>query len=135
MSAITKSGNPSPSTPAPPTNCSFTGKAGEDIACGDLCYIKSDGLIWRSINSGASAASSKVVGMAPMQAKAGRGCTIMWNVIFAYAAVTTFTPGQLLYLSGSAAGGLDTAVTGAGHLVAIAVDDTQILVVQDLAGA
>lgn len=56
MTAITKV-TVSLSTPVPPTNCSLSGlTAGEAIAGGDACYIKSsDGKIYRSSGLGLSA--------------------------------------------------------------------------------
>jgi hypothetical protein len=50
MAAIAKSGTPSITTAAPPTNCSLSGLfTGEAIAAGDACYIKaSDGKIYKS---------------------------------------------------------------------------------------
>lgn len=50
MTAIAKSGTPSITTAAPPTNCSLSGLfTGEAVAAGDACYIKSsDGKIYKS---------------------------------------------------------------------------------------
>jgi hypothetical protein len=50
MTAIAKSGTPSITTAAPPTNCSISGLfAGEAINAGDACYIKtSDGKAYKS---------------------------------------------------------------------------------------
>lgn len=50
MTAVSKSGTPSLTTAAPPTNCSLSGLvAGEAIAAVDACYIKSsDGKAYKS---------------------------------------------------------------------------------------
>ena len=57
MAAISKSGTPSLSTAIPPTTNSLSGLyAGEAIAAGDACYIKtSDGKVYRSIGTAANA--------------------------------------------------------------------------------
>lgn len=50
MTAVSKSGTPSITTAAPPTNCSLSGLfAGEALNAGDACYIKtSDGKAYKS---------------------------------------------------------------------------------------
>lgn len=116
MAAFTK---PTPaSMPSPATVCygnehKISGLiAGEDIAIGDACYIKSDGKVWRSIGTSANAAA-KVRGYAASPAKAANfdAVTLIHGVEFGWA--NTGTTGADLFL-GTAAGGLDTAATTGG---------------------
>lgn len=100
--------------------------AGEDIANGDMCYIKSDGKAWRT---DATAADAKAVpaGMCFRGAKAGEPVTL-WNVgtRSSYGATGAFTPGAKLFLAATP-GQLDTAgTTGDAVGVAQAISDTDI---------
>lgn len=72
MTAISKSGQVSLSTMVPPTNCQLSGLyAGEALAAGDACYIKtSDGKIYRSSGLGLSAPA------APALSTSGSGGTV-----------------------------------------------------------
>lgn len=124
MSALSKSGTPSLSTPTPGFEHRFTGVAGEAIAAGDACYIKSDGKIWLSTGAAANAAAV-VDGFALQAAVAGDAVTIYWGVNIQYGA--SMTPGTPYYLSGTTAGGLDTATsTGGTVAVARAMDATRL---------
>jgi len=125
MAAIAKSGTPSITTAAPPTNCSLSGLfAGEAIAAGDACYIKaSDGKIWRS-NGTAADAAAVVDGFAPEAAAAGDSLSLYWNVRFAYGAA--LSPGSFAYLA-TTAGALDTAATTGGTVpIGRVIDATRI---------
>ncbi len=127
MPALAKSGTPSLSTTLPCAAHKITGLlAGEDIAAGDACYIKSDGKVWRS--SGAAANAAAVVdGFAAIAAKSGEAVTLVFDVNMHYAA--GMTPGTPYYLSGTTAGGLDTAASTGGTVpVARAIDATRLRV-------
>lgn len=113
----------------PPANNCITGlKAGEDIAAGDACYIKgADGRIWRSTGAAANAAAV-VDGFAAENCKAGEALTLYYGVHLNYSA-GLLTPGASYYLSGSAAGGLDTATsTGGTTVIARSIDTSRIWV-------
>jgi hypothetical protein len=100
--------------------------AGEAIAAGDACYIKSDGKVWLATGAAANAAA-QVAGFAAKNYAVGQGVTLYFNVNFNYGA--SLTPGALYYLSGSTAGGLDTAAsTGGTTWIAQAVDATRIFI-------
>lgn len=127
MAAVTKSGTPSLSTTVPCPAHQISGLvAGEAIAAGDACYIKSDGKAWKSTGAAANAAAV-VDGFAATAAATGQGVTLLYNLNFYYGAA--LTPGAGYFLSGTTAGGLDTvASTGGTVVVARAVDDTRIYV-------
>lgn len=128
MAALTKSGVPSLATPLPPATNRFPGVAGEAIAAGDACYIKSDGLVW--LATGAAATAPAVVwGFALIAAAVGDAVTIAWGIRMSYGAA--MTPGTPYFLSGTTAGGLDTAAsTGGTAVVARAVDATRLELVR-----
>jgi hypothetical protein len=84
--------------------------AGEALVAGDCCYIKSDGLVWKSDGSAADALA-KADGMTPVAASVGEAVTIYRNCDFHYAA--GMTPGARLYV-GATPGLLDTAATTGG---------------------
>jgi hypothetical protein len=99
---------------------------GEAIAAGDACYIKNDGLIWRSSGAAANAAA-KVRGFAPTKANAGEALTLVHACVFNYGA--SLTPGADYFLSGATLGALaDAASTGGTAPIAYAVDATRIYV-------
>lgn len=124
MADIAKSGTPSLSSVLPPANCKITGLlAGEAIAAGDACYIKSDGKVWRSIGTAANAAA-KCDGFALVATAVGEAVTLIFDVNVRYGA--SLTPGARYYI-GAAAGALaDAATTGGTAPVAFAVDATRI---------
>lgn len=125
MSAVAKSGTPSLCTPVPSLNSqTFKGKAGEAIAAGDACYIKSDGKAWLATGAAANAAA-KVAGFAAGPAAVNEAITLYADVAMHYGA--GLTPGALYYLS--TAGSLDTAATTGGTTpCAVALDATRIRV-------
>lgn len=109
----------------PPQCNQFNLKAGEAIAAGDACYIKSDGLAWRSIGTAVNAAA-KVDGFAAEAAAVGEAVTLFFRVAFRYGA--GLTPGAKYFL-GAAAGALaDAATTGGTGPVGTAIDATRIYV-------
>lgn len=127
MSALSKSGTPSLSTVTPCNGHKTPAGllAGEAIAAGDACYIKSDGKAWKAI--GTSAAAATVAGFAAAAASSGEAVTLYRDVMFRYGA--SMTPGTAYYVSGSTAGGLDTVASTYGIVpVARAYDATRLWV-------
>lgn len=127
MAAVAKSGTPSLASVLPPANTKITGLvAGEAIAAGDACYVKSDGKVWLATGAAATA-PAKVRGFAAEAAAVDQAVTLFHDVVFKYG--SGLTPGADYYLSGTTAGGLDTAAsTGGTAPVAFAVDATRIYV-------
>ena len=125
MAAVSKSGTPSLSSDLVPQSNTTTGLlAGEAIAAGDACYIKSDGKVWLATGAAANAAA-KVVGFAAQAAAVGEAITLFNDVNFNYG--SGLTPGAVYYLSGTTAGGLDTsASTGGTKPIAYAVTATRV---------
>ncbi len=129
MTAVAKVGTPSLSTAIPPTSCNISGfHAGEALAAGDACYIKtSDGLVYRSTGAAANAAAA-VDGFVPADCPIGEATSLYFNVQFYYG--TGLTIGSYVYLSGTVAGGLDTAAsTGGVNPIGRVIDATRIRVV------
>lgn len=128
MAAVAKSGTPSISTPLASPEQRLSGLlAGEAIAAGDACYINSaDGKLYRSTGAAANAAA-QVDGFAASSAAVGEALTIYFGINFRYGA--GLTPGTSLFLSGTTAGGLDTAAsTGGTVVIARILDDSRIYV-------
>lgn len=124
MADIAKSGTPSMCSVNPPQSQQFNPKAGEAIAAGDACYIKSDSLAWKATGAAANAAA-KVDGFAAEACAVGEAVTLWHNVNFRYG--SGLTPGARYYLSGATAGALaDAASTGGTAPVAFAVDATRV---------
>jgi hypothetical protein len=94
-------------------------KAGEAIAACDPCYIKTDGTIWRS-NGTAATAAAAVHGWALRDAVAGSPLTLGWNIHLPYGPGTA-TPSTKLYVSATP-GQLDTAPTVGGTAPVAVVD-------------
>ncbi len=127
MSALSKSGTPSLSTVTPCNGHKLPGNliAGEAIAAGDACYIKNDGKAWLAI--GTSAEAAVVAGFAAGAAPVGEPVTLYRDVLMHYGAA--MTPGAGFFLSGTVAGGLDTAASTYGvSAVARAFDATRLWV-------
>ena len=126
MSTLTKVGTPSPSTLLIPANCKLTGLvAGEAIAAGDACYIKSDGKIWKATGTAANAAA-QVDGFAAEAASVGEAVTLVWDVNLRYG--SGMTPGAKYYLSATAGALDDAATTGGTAWIAKAIDATRLWV-------
>lgn len=134
MAEVTKGVTPSLATPYPSSDKRLTLTAGEAIAAGDACYIKSDGKFWKATGASANAAA-KVYGFALAAASAGDPVTCAWGVNMAYNANISGTaknPGVELYLSGTVAGGLaDAASTGGTGVIAVVIDSNRIRVMGD----
>lgn len=130
MADIAKSGTPSLSTqlPSPDRQVGSGLVAGEAIAAWDACYIKNDGLVYKSTGAAANAAA-KVDGFAARAAASGEAVTLYEGVDARYG--SGLTPGARYYLSGATAGALaDAASTGGTAPVAKALDTTRIRVWQ-----
>lgn len=125
MATLTKSGTPSLATAMPPPACQVGSglTAGEAIAAGDSCYIKSDGLVWRS-NGTAATAPAKADGIAAKAASVGEAVTLYRGVDFHYG--SGLTPGARYYVSATAGALDDAATTGGTGAVAFAIDATRI---------
>lgn len=125
MAAVAKSGLPSVATTVYcPAHEIPDLVAGEALAAGDACYIKSDGKAWKSTGAAANAAA-KVDGYAPTAVAAGRHVTLLEGLDWHYG--SGLTPGTHYFLSGTTAGGLDTAAsTGGTAPIAVAMNTTVI---------
>jgi hypothetical protein len=128
MATLAKAGLPSLASVLPPQNSQHAGLlAGEDIAAGDLCYIKSDGKIWRTNGTSVNAAAA-VRGIALEACKSGEACTIMHDVNIRYG--SGLTPGANLFASATAGAIDDAATTGGTAPIGYVVDATRIHVNQ-----
>lgn len=128
MAQIAKSGTPSLASVLPPQSQRISGLlAGEAIAAGDACYIKSDGRVWKSTGAAANAAA-KVDGFAAVDAPVGEAVTLLFDVNFRYGA--GLTPGARVYLSATAGTLSDAATTGGTEPIGFCVDATRVHVWQ-----
>jgi hypothetical protein len=128
MAAIAKSGTPSLSTPTPGPEHSITGLiAGEDLAAWDACYIKNDGLVYRSNGTSANAAA-KVDGYAFVAAQAGEAVSLYHGVNVRYGA--GLTPGTRVYLATTAGALVDAATTGGTAPIGFVIDATRVFLKQ-----
>ena len=124
MATLTKVGLPSLASVLPQQNTQLAGLlTGEAVAAGDLCYIKSDGKVWRS-NGTSVAAQAVCVGIAAEACAVGEACTILWNVNVRYGA--GLTPGARLYVSATAGAIDDAATTGGTAPIGYVVDATRV---------
>ncbi len=123
MADIAKSGTPSLASVTTMVNTLSGLKAGEAIAAGDVCYIKSDGLIWKSTGAAANAAA-QVYGYACQAASVGEAVTLAWDVRFRYGA--GLTPGTKIFLSATAGLIGDAATTGGTAPIGVVVDATRV---------
>jgi hypothetical protein len=103
--------------------------AGEAISAGDALYIKSDGKLWKS-NGTAATAPAAFIGLAAGDADSGEAVTAYgvgsrWR----YDKAGSLTPGAKYYVSATA-GRLDTAATTGGTVaVAEAVSTKDIILI------
>jgi hypothetical protein len=126
MADVAKVGKPSLSSLLLPANDKISGLlAGEDLAAGDVCYIKNDGKVWKAIGTTTNAAA-RARGFAATDAKSGESVSLVNNCQMAYG--SGLTPGADYYLSATAGGGkiADAASTGGVNPIAFAVDTTRI---------
>lgn len=128
MAAVAKSGTVSLASVTTQVNSLAGLIAGEAIAAGDACYIKSDGKAWLATGA-ANDAAAKVFGFAAQAASVNEAVTLVWDVRLRYGA--SLTPGTRVYLSGATAGALaDAASTGGLTAIGVVVDATRIHVWQ-----
>src|SRR4051812_30431361 len=125
MANLVKSGTPSLASLLPNADQIVTLQAGEAIAAGDLCYVKSDGKIWRSNGTSANAAA-KCRGIAATAKPVGEAVTILCGVRFAYG--SGLTPGADLFVSATAGAIADAATTGGTAPIGYVVDATRIFI-------
>ncbi len=112
MASIAKVGTPSISTAVPGTIANHSGlRAGEAIAAGDACYIKNDGLAYRSNGTTVGVPAARVDGFAATSAPINEAVSLYFHVAFYYGA--NLVPGALVYLD-TVAGGLSDAATVGG---------------------
>ena len=93
---------------------SFT--AGESLVFGDVCYVKSDGKLWKADASLATTASAVAIALATISADAS-GSFLMMGVVRDDS--WTWTVGGLLYLSATAGAVTQTAPSTSGDQVQI----------------
>lgn len=114
MAAVAKNFSPSYSSVLIPANDKITGLyCGENLRAGDACYVKAaDGLIYRS-SGAATGAAAHISGYAATDAYVAQNdaITLIREATWGYG--SGLTPGPV-YLSGSVAGGLDTAPSTGG---------------------
>lgn len=128
MADIAKSGNPSLSSLVPGQDKTISGLvAGEAIAIGDACYIKSDGKVWKSTGAAANAAA-KVDGFAMGAAAVNEAVTLVFDVNMRYG--SGLTPGARVFLSATAGAIADAATTGGTAPIGFCVDATRVRVWQ-----
>jgi hypothetical protein len=114
MSTVAKVGSPSVASLLVPANDKITGlHCGEDIKAGDACRVHTDRLIYRSTGA-ADDGTNAIDGYAATDAFVGQNdpLTLVDNAVWGYCG-STVTPGKV-YLSGTVAGGLDTAPSTGG---------------------
>lgn len=127
MADIAKVGVPSLATISPGVEHQVCkgALAGEAIAAGDLCYKKSDDLIWRSNGTSVNAAA-KVRGIAAKAADSGQPVTVLRGVSFNYG--SGLTPGADVYASATAGAIADAATTGGTAPIGFCEDATKIFI-------
>lgn len=90
-----------------------------------MCYVKSDGLVWRA-NGTALNAAARSKGMAATAAAVGEAVTLLSNCAVNYG--SGLTPGADYYISATAGALSDAATTGGVNPVAYAVTATKIFI-------
>lgn len=124
MAQIAKSGTPSLCSLLPNGADVLAGLiAGEDLTALDACYIKPDGLVWKS-NGTAANAAAKVHGYAPRAVKAGGAVTLYKNIRAEYGA--GLIPGTSVYLSATAGTLSDVATVGGTGPIGFVVTATRV---------
>jgi len=124
MAQITRVGTPSLASLLPNGADVLAGLfAGEALTAFDACYVKSDGLVWKSNGTSANAAA-KVRGYASKATASGEPVTLYKNVRVAYG--TGMTPGTAVFLSATAGTLADGATTGGTAPIGFVVDATRI---------
>lgn len=107
MAVIAKAGEPTVTTRTPPANEQIPGLlAGEEIASGDVCFVDTDGLVYR-----ANVGDDTPRGVSAGRSQIGEAITLYRNVRYGYG--TGLTPGSDVYLGAN--GALDTAADGTAN--------------------
>lgn len=128
MAAITKVPVVSLSSLTPGQDKTIVGLvAGEAIAAGDPCYVKSDGKVWLSTGAAANAAA-KVRGFSLQAAAVNEAVTLVFDVNIRYG--SGMTPGADVYLGATAGALADAASTGGTAPIGFVIDATRIRVWQ-----
>jgi hypothetical protein len=128
VAAVTLTGTPSLATALPCDAHTVSGLlAGEAIAAGHLCYIKSDGKVWKADGTSANAAA-KVRGMALVAAAVGEAVSLYHGVDIRYGA--GLTPGADLFLATTAGLIVDAATTGGSAPIGYVKNATVIHIYQ-----
>lgn len=124
MAAVTLTGTPSLATTVPCPAHTIGGLlAGEAIGAGHLCYIKSDGKVWKS-NGTAADAAAQVAGIALVATAVGEAVSLYHGVTVRYGA--GLTPGAKLFVSTTAGLIEDAATTGGTAPIGVVIDATRV---------
>lgn len=117
---------PSLSSVNPPQSCQVVGLvAGEALASGDVCYIKSDGKVWKSNGTAATApALYDGIYLGSASAAAEEPVTLYKGVNVRYGA--GMTPGARAYVSTTAGLIGDAASIGGTVPIGTVIDATRI---------
>lgn len=90
--------------------------AGENVALGDLCYLKSDGKLWKAKADSATTMPCQWIALATISADAAGQFMRLGNVHL-HTKAPGWTVGARLYVSAATAGAIATSpVSTAGHL-------------------
>lgn len=134
MAAVTKNGTPSLASLTPAHENTLAAIAGEDISAGDALYVFGVSTQYDQPIVKKAKAANGVSWWALRDAKSGFACDCVRNVRMKYG--SSLTPGNVLYASGTTAGGLDTAAANAANEpVAEVVTDTVIQCLRAKPGA
>lgn len=129
MAVIAKVGTPSLTT-VEPCDANKLGPfiAGEDLAAGAPCYIKSDGKVWQSNGAAGQTTAAEVDGWTMQAVKVAQRqpVTIYRNVNIRYG--TGLTPGASYFLGEAATGTIQAPVATSAQAkpIAFAIDDQRI---------
>lgn len=128
MAAVTLTGVPSLATTVPCPAHTIGGLlAGEAIGAGHLCYIKSDGKVWKADGTSANAAA-KVRGIALVATAVGEAVSLYHGVDIRYGA--GLTPGADLFLATTPGLIVDASTTGGSAPIGYVKNATVIHIFQ-----
>jgi len=111
---INLTASPSSDHSATGTKCSFT--AGEALVFGDVCYIKSDGKLWKADADAESTSYAVAMSLATISADAS-GEVLLFGIVRDDS--WAWTVGSPIYLSTTAGSLTQTAPSGSGDIVQI----------------
>lgn len=109
MAEITKGGVPDLTTPLPVDSDRLPPLyAGEALAAGDVCCVKSDSLVWKTDGTGTGvfATTAQVHGVCLKDTGVGEKVSLYQRADVVYAA--GLTPGTFVYASATVKGGIAT---------------------------